>query len=124
MVMQTTGQQPSAGRHADKTDCADGVGAEAAKKKALKQAKLSEERIEEFLREGMFYHALAEFIVDLPIFPFAFLKGPMVKIVPEIKWPPGGGQPTCSRLPKMFWTGYRRSTSGGRPVSPTLPMPT
>ena len=36
---------------------------------------MSEERIEEFLREGMFYHALAEFIVDLPIFPFAVHQG-------------------------------------------------
>ena len=76
---------------------------EAAKKKAIKQAKVSEERVEEFLVEGGFYHALAEFLVDLPIFPFACLKGPMVKIVPEIKWPPGGGKPTVAQVPKMFW---------------------
>lgn len=76
---------------------------EASKKKAAQQAKISENRIEEFLREGMFYHALAEFIVDLPIFPFACIKGPMVKIVPEVIWPPGGGQPTVQQLPKMFW---------------------
>ena len=64
---------------------------------------MAEERVEEFLREGGFYHALAEFLVDLPIFPFACIKGPMVKIVPEIKWPPGGGQPTVQQMPKMFW---------------------
>jgi len=76
---------------------------EAARKKAAQQAKISENRIEELLREGMFYHALAEFIVDLPIFPFACLKGPSVKIVPEVIWPPGGGQPSVQQLPKMVW---------------------
>ena len=104
MVMQTTGQNPSPEDMLTRRTALMESAAEAAKKKSLKQAKLSEERIEEFLREGMFYHALAEFIVDLPIFPFAVLKGPMVKIVPEIKWPPGGGQPTISQTPKMFWS--------------------
>lgn len=78
--------------------------AEAAKKKATKQAKIAEDRIEEYLREGGFYHALAEFIVDLPIFLFACIKGPTVKIVPEVVWPPGGGQPIVQQVPKMFWT--------------------
>jgi hypothetical protein len=104
MVMQTTGQQPTPEEVQTRRTALMESAAEAAKKKAVKQAKISEERIEEFLREGMFYHALAEFIVDLPIFPFACLKGPMVKIVPEIKWSPGGGQPTIVQTPKMFWS--------------------
>ncbi|HEX6826629.1 MAG TPA: hypothetical protein VF077_09980, partial [Nitrospiraceae bacterium] len=78
--------------------------AEAAKKRAREQAKVSEERIEEFLREGGFYHALAEFLVDLPIFPFACIKGPTVKIMPEIRWPQGGGRPTVEQVPKMVWS--------------------
>ena len=69
----------------------------------MQQAKRSEDRIEEFLRDGGFYHALAEFIVDLPIFPFACIKGPVVKIMPEVKWPPGGGKPTVEQVPKMIW---------------------
>jgi hypothetical protein len=104
MVMQTIGQQPTPEEVQTRRLALMQSASEAAKKKAIKQAKLSEERIEEFLREGMFYHALAEFLVDLPIFPFAVLKGPMVKIVPEIKWPPGGGQPTVEQTPKMFWS--------------------
>src|SRR5262249_55232449 len=76
---------------------------EAAKKKAIKQAKISEQKIEEFLREGKFYHSLAGFLVDLPIFPFAVIKGPFVRIIPEIKWPPGGGRPIVQQMPKMFW---------------------
>jgi hypothetical protein len=102
MIMQT-GQQPSPEDVMNRRTALMESAAEAAKKKAIKQAKVSENRVEEFLREGMFYHALAEFIVDLPIFPFACLKGPMVKVIPEIKWPPGGGKPIVQQIPKMFW---------------------
>jgi hypothetical protein len=104
MVMQTTGQMPPPEDMLNRRIALMESAAEAAKKKAIKQAKVSEERIEEFLVEGGFYHGLAEFLVDLPIFPFACLKGPMVKIVPEIKWPPGGGKPTVEQTPKMFWS--------------------
>jgi hypothetical protein len=103
MVAQTTGQQaPEDAAQKRKLALLESA-QEAAKKKSAQQAKISENRIEELLREGNFYHGLAEFIVDLPIFPFACLKGPSVKIVPEVVWPPGGGQPTVKQLPKMVW---------------------
>ena len=76
---------------------------DAAKKKATQQARDSEEKIETILREGGFYHALAEFLVDLPIFPHACIKGPVVKVVPEVIWPQGGGQPTIQQKPKLTW---------------------
>jgi hypothetical protein len=104
MVMQTTGQQPQPEEVQIRRTALLQSAAEAAKKKAIAQAKLSEERVEEFLVKGHFYHALAEFLVDLPVFPFAVLKGPMVKIVPEVKWPPGGGQPIVAQTPTMFWS--------------------
>jgi len=43
---------------------------QAAKKKAAAQAKIAEDKIDEYLVEGGFYKALAEFLADLPIFPF------------------------------------------------------
>lgn len=76
---------------------------DAAKKKAVDQARESEDRIEDMLREGGYYTALAEFLVDLPVFPFAVIKGPVVKVLPELKWPPGGGSPTVSYVPKLTW---------------------
>lgn len=76
---------------------------EAAKKKAHQQARASEDKVEELLREGGWYHALAEFLVDLPIFVFACIKGPVVKVMPKVTWPPGGGQPTVEQTPKMTW---------------------
>ena len=76
---------------------------EAAKKKAKDQAKDAEDKVEEMLREGGFYHALAEFLVDLPIFPFACIKGPVVRVQPEVTWPSGGGMPTVQQKPKLTW---------------------
>lgn len=104
MVLQTTGQHaPEDAQQKRRLALLDSA-QDAAKKKATQQASISEDRIEELLREGMFYHALAEFIVDLPIFPFACLKGPTVKIVPDVVWPPGGGQPTVQQKPTMVWS--------------------
>jgi hypothetical protein len=74
-----------------------------AKKLASDQAKISEEKIEDLLREGGFYTAMAEFLVQLCIFPFACICGPEVKILPELQWPPGGGPPTVKRVPKLTW---------------------
>lgn len=76
---------------------------EASKKRAADQAYTSEQKIEDILREGNFYQALAEFLVDLPVFPFAVLKGPIVKVVPTVTWPPGGGQPSIQLKPRLTW---------------------
>ena len=76
---------------------------DAAKKKAKQQARNAEDKIEDMLRNGGFYHALAEFLVDLPIFPFACVKGPVVKVVPEVTWPPGGGRPSVVQKPRLTW---------------------
>lgn len=76
---------------------------DAAKKKACAQARDSEERIEDLLRTGGFYTALAEFLVDLPVFPFAVIKGPVVKVIPTVVWPPNGGPPSVQQKPTMTW---------------------
>lgn len=71
------------------------------KKKAAKQADAAEDRIDEILVEGGFYKALAEFLVDLPLFPFAVIKGPVVKIVPTVTWQ--DGQPVVEQKPRLTW---------------------
>jgi hypothetical protein len=104
MVLQTTGQHAPEDAQQKRRLALLESATEAAKKKASDQARVSEDRIEELLRGGGFYHALAEFLVDLPVFPFACLKGPTVRIMPEVSWPPGGGQPTIEQKPTMVWT--------------------
>jgi len=73
-----------------------------ARKRAAKQAKGAEDRIDEILVEGNFYKAFAEFLVDLPLFPFAVIKGPVVRIVPTVTWQ--GNQPVVEQKPRLTWT--------------------
>jgi hypothetical protein len=74
----------------------------AAKKRAQQQAQVSEEKLDDILSEGGFYRAIAEFITDLPLFPYAVMKGPVVRIVPTVVWQQG--QAITQNRPRMFWT--------------------
>jgi len=78
---------------------------EAEKVNAKRRAKLTEEKIEEIFVEGGLYTALSEFLVDLPLFPFACIKGPEVRVVPQVRFMNGTAQVT--QQPKLFW--YRVS---------------
>ena len=73
----------------------------AAKKRAAKQASISEDKIDELLTEGGFYKAMADFLVDLPLFPFACIKGPIVRIIPTVAWE--NGKPIVKQTPRLFW---------------------
>jgi hypothetical protein len=73
----------------------------AEKKNAAKRARIAEDKIEELLETGGFYKAFAEFLVDLPLFPFACLKGPVVRIVPTVSYINGRAQ--VQQKAKLFW---------------------
>lgn len=107
-VQAEIGQLQSMGQQVDVSAIRDRVmqlmqGArEAAKKKAQLQAQIAEDKIDELLQQGGFYKALSEFITDLPVFPFACIKGPVVKIVPTVTWT--NGQPSVEQKARLFWT--------------------
>lgn len=73
----------------------------AAKKVAIEEAERSGERLDDLLTEGGFYEAFAEFLIDLPIFPFACIKGPVVRRKEQTKWK--DGQPVRESVPRMYW---------------------
>jgi len=75
--------------------------ATAAIKKARVECEKAFLKLDDILIEGNFYGALEDFLVDLPLFPFACLKGPVVRIVPEVTWV--GGVAQIIDKPKMFW---------------------
>ena len=79
-TQSAAGQPPSAATIRDRTFQLMEAARQAAKKRAAQQAKVAEDKIDELLTEGGFYKALAEFLVDLPLFPFACIKGPVVRI--------------------------------------------
>jgi hypothetical protein len=76
---------------------------DAVKRKAIQQARISEDKLETMLREGNFYYALADFLFDLPIFPIACIKGPVVRVLPEVTWAPEGGPPQIVYKPRLTW---------------------
>lgn len=74
----------------------------AAIKTAKEQAELAAKKLDDLLTEGKFYEALGEFLVDLPIFKFAVLKGPQVRMRTGINWVNGKMQ--LSEQPHMYWS--------------------
>lgn len=73
----------------------------ASRKKAYKEAENAQLKLDDMLVEGNFYTAFAEFLVDLPLFPYAVIKGPVVRIVPDVRWV--NGVPAVVNQPRMFW---------------------
>lgn len=100
-TMEQGGQQVDPTAMRDRLNMLMTAARQAAKKKSAAQAKIAEDKIDEYLVEGGFYKALAEFIADLPIFPFACIKGPVVRIVPSLNWE--NGTAISTPRPRMFW---------------------
>ena len=73
----------------------------AAKKVSRDEAERASERLDDILTEGGFYQAFAEFLIDLPIFPYAVIKGPVVRKKEQTKWV--NGQPVRESIPKMYF---------------------
>jgi hypothetical protein len=72
-----------------------------ARRNAMVQADAAADKIDDMLVSGGFYDALAEFLVDISLFPFACVKGPVVRMVPKLVWQ--NRQPTMQVTPQMFW---------------------
>ena len=104
-TLQQAGQQIDQQMIADRVQALRKSAERAAKKQAEEEADRSSEHVDDMLIQGGFYDALAEFLIDLPIFPFACIKGPVVRREPQLKWV--NGQPQMEQVPKMFW--YRVS---------------
>lgn len=101
-VLMQGGQQPDINQVRDRTVQLVEAARQAAKKKAAAQSKIAEDKLDQILKDGGFYKALAEFLVDLPLFPFACLKGPVVRILPQVVWEQG--QAVVQQKPKLTWT--------------------
>lgn len=103
---QQTGQPtpplPSLDDVRDRTYALIELARNAAKKKATEKAKLAEDKIEAILQRGGFYTALAEYLVDLAIYPLAFIKGPVVKMVQTVEW--RNNAPYITMEPVLTWT--------------------
>tara|TARA_R110000772_G_scaffold235182_3_gene346796 strand:- start:11284 stop:13353 length:2070 start_codon:yes stop_codon:yes gene_type:complete len=70
-------------------------------KNADKEAKIAERKLDDYLVEGGFYQAFQQFMTDLPLFPFAVIKGPIVQMVDEVVWEKGAA--VVKQRPKLIW---------------------
>lgn len=107
LVMAEAGNAQRGGQAPDQTAVKDRFQAlfAAAKRAAIKKARVEADasflKLDDILTEGGFYEALAQFLVDLPLFPFACIKGPTVRVVPQVTWVQG--KAVSKDVPKMFW---------------------
>lgn len=104
-TMQQAGQPIDQQAVQDRVHMLRKAAEQAARDQATKEAKRAGDQLDDMLIEGNFYDAFAEFLIDLPIFPFACLKGPVVRRETQLKWV--NGQAQQQSLPKMYW--YRVS---------------
>jgi hypothetical protein len=104
-TLQAAGQPIDAEQIRDRVMQLAEAARQAEKKQAFKRAKIAEDKIEELLDNGGFYKALAEFLVDLPLFPIACIKGPVVRMVQTVVWE--NGSPLVKETPRLIW--YRVS---------------
>ena len=103
-IMQM-GVPPTPDMIKDRTNALFIAATRAAIKNARIEAEKSFRKLDDILVEGGFYEAVGACLVDIPLFPFTCLKGPVVRITPQVKWE--GGKAIIKNIPKMFW--YRVS---------------
>ena len=79
---------------------------QAAKRTAAKEAREEEDVLQDKLVEGGFRKAMRDFLVQLPMFPYAAIKGPVVEMADQVTWlqSPVGAIATIERKPKMTWS--------------------
>jgi hypothetical protein len=71
------------------------------KERATKETRTATEKLDDILVEGGFYKALGEVLVDIPLFPFSVLKGPVVRMSQDVAYV--DGVPEITEKPKLFW---------------------
>lgn len=104
-TLQQTGMPIDQQQIADRVQMLRKAAERAAKKQAEEEVDRAAEKVDDLLWEGNFYEAFAEFLIDLPIFPYAVIKGPVVRMAPQITWQ--NGQCVIVEKPRLNW--YRVS---------------
>ncbi len=105
--VEVADEEESGGQELDETAIRDRTlilveqAKQAAKRKAQRRTKLAEDKLDDLLQKGGFYKALSAFLADLPLFPFACIKGPTVQIVQEIDWI--NGKPIPKDVPRLTY---------------------
>lgn len=100
--LQDAGQPVDHNTVTDRIKQLTGSAQKAALKEAKKDADKATRYLDDMLVEGHFYDKLTEFLHNIAIFPFAFMKGPVVRMATDVKWE--DGKAVVKDIPKMYWT--------------------
>jgi hypothetical protein len=100
-TMTRLGQPPTPEMIRDRTAALMAGARRAGIKKARAEADIAFEKLDDILVEGGFYSALDEALVDISLFPFCVVKGPVVRITPRVTWV--DGKAVIENRPVMFW---------------------
>jgi hypothetical protein len=100
-TMTRLGQPPSPEMIRDRMTALMAAARRAGIKKARAESEIAFHKLDDILVEGGFYDALDEALVDIPLFPFACIKGPVVRITPRVTWV--DGRAVIENRPVMFW---------------------
>ena len=99
--MQQNGQQITEAMVRDRMSSLMESAQMAAVKNSVEEAKKASRELNDVMIEGRFYQALKDFLIDLPIFPIACLKGPTVRQKTKVRWK--NGKASQETTPKLFW---------------------
>ncbi len=99
--MVVAGQPIDAEKIRDRVFALTNAAKRAAKKRASEEAQKAEDKLDDILTEGRFYDALGDILIDIPLFPFCVMKGPVVRITPLVTWVQG--KPVVENRPRMYW---------------------
>jgi hypothetical protein len=75
------------------------------RRKAAAEAVEAQRKIDEILEKGAFYKALSDFLTDLPVYPYAVIKGPITRKFSALKWQRDaqGAKPVKHEEARFFW---------------------
>lgn len=101
-TLQSGGQQIDEQMIEDRVKSLMDAAKKAEKKNARKEADKAADVLDDVLVEGGFYKALDDMLIDLPIFLFGCIKGPIIRKETTFKWLPDGKKEIIEK-PKMYW---------------------
>ena len=73
----------------------------AERRKAITEAAEAQRKIDDMLDQGNFYQALTDFLVDLPIYKHAIIKGPTTRRTTTLKW--AKNKPVAHEEARFYW---------------------
>lgn len=101
MALEIGGQPAEPGAVQKRREQLYDAAKKAERKKSKQEAGEAQRTLDDYLLQGRFYEAFAAFLADLPIYPIAVLKGPVVRKTTQLQWDQGMAE--LKEVLGFFW---------------------